>query len=111
MTGGVVLVIGKIGRNFGAGMSGGIAYIYKNEQFSKNNFNMEMIDLESINKQDEDIICNMLENHFSNTNSKIAKMILSKWGKEKNNFIKVMPKEYKIALERIAQEKINELVK
>ena len=111
MTGGVVLVIGKIGRNFGAGMSGGIAYIYKNEQFSKKNFNMEMIDLESINKQDEDIICNMLENHFSNTNSKIAKMILSKWGKEKNNFIKVMPKEYKIALERIAQEKINELVK
>ena len=111
MTGGVVLVIGKIGRNFGAGMSGGIAYIYKNEQFSKNKFNMEMIDLESIKDQDEDIISDMLENHFSNTNSKIAKMILSKWSKEKNNFIKVMPKEYKIALERIAQEKINELIK
>ena len=46
-----------------------------------------------------------------NYNSKIAKMILSKWSKEKNNFIKVMPKEYKIALERIAQEKINELIK
>ena len=111
MTGGVVLVLGKIGRNFGAGMSGGIAYIYKNEQFSKNKFNMEMIDLESIKDQDEDIISDMLENHFSNTNSKIAKMILSKWSKEKNNFIKVMPKEYKIALERIAQEKINELIK
>ena len=111
MTGGAVLVLGKIGRNFGAGMSGGIAYIYKNEQFSKNKFNMEMIDLESIKDQDEDIISDMLENHFSNTNSKIAKMILSKWSKEKNNFIKVMPKEYKIALERIAQEKINELIK
>ena len=111
MTGGAVLVLGKIGRNFGAGMSGGIAYIYKNEQFSKNKFNMEMIDLESIKDQDEDIISDMLKNHFSNTNSKIAKMILSKWGKEKNNFIKVMPKEYKIALERIAQEKINELIK
>ena len=111
MTGGAVLVLGKIGRNFGAGMSGGIAYIYKNEQFSKNKFNMEMIDLESIKDQDEDIISDMLENHFSNTNSKIAKMILSKWEKEKNNFIKVMPKEYKIALERIAQEKINELIK
>jgi glutamate synthase (ferredoxin) len=111
MTGGAVLVLGKIGRNFGAGMSGGIAYIYKNEQFSKNKFNMEMIDLESIKNQDEDIISDMLENHFSNTNSKIAKMILSKWSKEKNNFIKVMPKEYKIALERIAQEKINELIK
>ena len=111
MTGGAVLVLGKIGRNFGAGMSGGIAYIYKNEQFSKNKFNMEMIDLEPIKDQDEDIISDMLENHFSNTNSKIAKMILSKWSKEKNNFIKVMPKEYKIALERIAQEKINELIK
>ncbi|MDC0034291.1 glutamate synthase large subunit, partial [Flavobacteriaceae bacterium] len=111
MTGGAVLVLGKIGRNFGAGMSGGIAYIYINEQFSKNKFNMEMIDLESIKEQDEDIISDMLENHFSNTNSKIAKMILSKWSKEKNNFIKVMPKEYKIALERIAQEKINELIK
>ena len=111
MTGGAVLVLGKIGRNFGAGMSGGIAYIYKNEQFSKDKFNMEMIDLESIKDQDEDIISDMLENHFSNTNSKIAKMILSKWSKEKNNFIKVMPKEYKIALERIAQEKINELIK
>ena len=111
MTGGAVLVLGKIGRNFGAGMSGGIAYIYINEQFSKNKFNMEMIDLESIKDQDEDIISDMLENHFSNTNSKIAKMILSKWSKEKNNFIKVMPKEYKIALERIAQEKINELIK
>ena len=111
MTGGAVLVLGKIGRNFGAGMSGGIAYIYKNGQFSKNKFNMEMIDLESIKDQDEDIISDMLENHFSNTNSKIAKMILSKWSEEKSNFIKVMPKEYKIALERIAQEKINELIK
>ena len=111
MTGGAVLVLGKIGRNFGAGMSGGIAYIYKNEQFSKNKFNMEMIDLESIKDQDEDIISDMLKNHFSNTNSKIAKMILSKWSEEKSNFIKVMPKEYKIALERIAQEKINELIK
>ena len=111
MTGGIVLVLGNIGRNFGAGMSGGIAYIYKNEQFSETEFNMEMIDLESINNQDEDIISNLLENHFSYTNSKIAKMILSDWVKEKYNFIKVMPKEYKIALEKIAQDKINELIK
>ena len=53
----------------------------------------------------------LIENHFSYTNSKIAKMILSNWVKEKHNFIKVMPKEYKIALEKIAQEKINELIK
>ena len=111
MTGGIVLILGSIGRNFGAGMSGGISYIYKNEQFSNSNFNMEMIDLESVNVQDQDIISNMLENHLSYTNSKLANALLSKWNKEKSNFIKVMPKEYKIALEKIAQEKINQLIK
>ena len=111
MTGGIVLILGIIGRNFGAGMSGGISYIYKDEQFSNSNFNMEMIDLESVNVQDQDIISNMLENHLSYTNSKLAKALLSKWNKEKSNFIKVMPKEYKIALEKIAQEKINQLIK
>ena len=111
MTGGIVLILGKIGRNFGAGMSGGIYYIYKNEQFSNSDFNMEMIDLESVNDQDQDIISHMLENHLSYTNSKLAKALLSKWKKEKYNFIKVMPKEYKIALEKIAKEKINQLIK
>jgi glutamate synthase (ferredoxin) len=111
MTGGIVLILGKIGRNFGAGMSGGISYIYKDEQFSNSDFNMEMIDLESVNDQDQDIISHMLENHLSYTNSKLAKALLSKWKKEKYNFIKVMPKEYKIALEKIAQEKINQLIK
>ncbi len=110
MTGGTVLILGKIGRNFGAGMSGGIAYIYKEDKRSIKNFNMEMIDLETPNIQDEDIIYEMLENHFSNTNSEIAEKILSNWKNEKKNFIKVMPKEYKIALERIAKEKIDQLI-
>ena len=110
MTGGTVLILGKIGRNFGAGMSGGIAYIYKEDKSSIKNFNMEMIDLETPNFQDQDIIYEMLENHFSNTNSKVAEKILSNWKNKKKNFIKVMPKEYKIALERIAKEKIDQLI-
>ena len=110
MTGGTVLILGKIGRNFGAGMSGGIAHIYKEDKRSIKNFNMEMIDLETPNIQDEDIIYEMLENHFSNTNSKVAEKILSNWKNKKKNFIKVMPKEYKIALERIAKEKIDQLI-
>ena len=110
MTGGSVLILGKIGRNFGAGMSGGIAYIYRENKKSIENFNMEMIDLETPNIQDEDIIYEMLENHFSNTNSKVAEKILSNWKNKKKNFIKVMPKEYKIALERIAKEKIDQLI-
>ena len=110
MTGGSVLILGKIGRNFGAGMSGGIAYIYRENKKSIENFNMEMIDLETPNIQDEDIIYKMLENHFSNTNSEVAEKILSNWKNKKKNFIKVMPKEYKIALERIAKEKIDQLI-
>ena len=110
MTGGTVLILGKIGRNFGAGMSGGIAYIYKEDKSSIKNFNMEMIDLETPNFQDQDIIYEMLENHFSNTNSEVAEKILSNWKNEKKNFIKVMPKEYKLALERIAKEKIDQLI-
>ena len=110
MTGGTVLILGKIGRNFGAGMSGGIAYIYKEDKRSIKNFNMEMIDLETPNIQDQDIIYEMLENHFSNTNSEVAEKILSNWKNEKKNFIKVMPKEYKLALERIAKEKIDQLI-
>ena len=110
MTGGSVLILGKIGRNFGAGMSGGIAYIFKENKKSIENFNMEMIDLETPNIQDEDIIYKMLENHFSNTNSEVAEKILSNWKNKKKNFIKVMPKEYKIALERIAKEKIDQLI-
>ena len=110
MTGGTVLILGKIGRNFGAGMSGGIAYIYKDDKRSIKNFNMEMIDLETPNIQDEDIIYEMLENHFSHTNSEVAEKILSNWKNEKKNFLKVMPKEYKIALERIAKEKIDQLI-
>ncbi|MBL6677661.1 MAG: glutamate synthase large subunit, partial [Flavobacteriaceae bacterium] len=110
MTGGTVLIIGKIGRNFGAGMSGGIVYIYKVDKRSIKDFNMEMIDFEIPNIQDEDIIYEMLENHFSYTNSEVAEKILSNWENEKKNFIKVMPKEYKIALERIAKEKIDQLI-
>ena len=111
MTGGNVVILGKIGRNFGAGMSGGIAYIFKGDNFSKKNFNMEMIDLEKITKQDEDIIHELVENHFTNTNSDVAEAILSNWTKEKLKFIKVMPKEYKIALEKLAKEKIDQLIK
>ena len=110
MTGGTVLILGKIGRNFGAGMSGGIAYINKEDKRSMKNFNMEMIDLETPNIQDQDIIYEMLENHFSSTNSEVAEKILSNWKNEKKNFIKVMPKEYKLALERIAKEKIDQLI-
>tara|TARA_B100000575_G_scaffold54069_1_gene40589 strand:+ start:22524 stop:27029 length:4506 start_codon:yes stop_codon:yes gene_type:complete len=110
MTGGNVVILGKIGRNFGAGMSGGIAYLYKDLNFSEKNFNMEMINLENPNKQDLDMVLSLLKNHYSNTSSEIAKKIITDWEYENKKFIKVMPIEYKAALEKLAKEKINQLI-
>ena len=109
MTGGVALVLGKIGRNFAAGMSGGIAYIL-NEDLNKNHFNYEMIELETPDNQDIDLIKSLVEKHFSNTSSQIAEKIIKNWKLYKDKFIKVMPTEYKLALEKLAKEKINQII-
>ncbi|MDB4093935.1 glutamate synthase subunit alpha, partial [Flavobacteriaceae bacterium] len=111
MTGGTALILGDIGRNFAAGMSGGIAYIYKSEKFDKRNFNMEMIEFENPNDQDLDYINKLIENHFSYTSSKLAENLLTNWNKESKNFVKIMPTEYKLALEKMAKEKITEIIK
>ena len=109
MTGGVALVLGKIGRNFAAGMSGGIAYIL-NEDLNKNHFNYEMIELETPDNQDIDLIKSLVEKHFSNTSSQIAEKIIKNWKACKDKFIKVMPTEYKLALEKLAKEKIDQII-
>ena len=109
MTGGVALVLGKIGRNFAAGMSGGIAYIL-NEDLNKNHFNYEMIELETPDNQDIDLIKSLVEKHFSNTSSQIAEKIIKNWKVYKDKFIKVMPTEYKLALEKLAKEKIDQII-
>ena len=109
MTGGVALVLGKIGRNFAAGMSGGIAYIL-NEDLNKNHFNYEMIELETPDNQDIDLIKSLVEKHFSNTSSQIAEKIIKNWKIYKDKFIKVMPTEFKLALEKLAKEKINQII-
>ena len=109
MTGGVALILGKIGRNFAAGMSGGIAYIL-NEDLNKNHFNYEMIELETPDNQDIDLIKSLVEKHFSNTSSQIAEKIIKNWKLYKDKFIKVMPTEYKLALEKLAKEKINQII-
>ena len=110
MTGGSAIILGEIGRNFAAGMSGGTAYIYKTQKFDKRNFNTEMIEFEIPSAQDLDIVKNYIENHFTYTSSKIAESILNNWKKESLNFVKIMPTEYKIALEKMAKEKITEII-
>ncbi|MDA9323527.1 glutamate synthase large subunit [Flavobacteriaceae bacterium] len=111
MTGGTAIILGDIGRNFAAGMSGGVAYIYKSKKFDKRNFNQEMIEFENPSNQDLDLVKKLIENHFTYTSSKIAEKFLNNWKKESENFVKIMPTEYKLALEKMAKEKITEIIK
>ena len=111
MTGGIALILGAIGRNFAAGMSGGIAYIFKDpELYDSRNFNMESIEIEKTEKQDLDIIKDLIEKHYANTFSNIAKQIITNWELSKKMFVKIMPTEYKLALEKLAKENINQII-
>ena len=111
MTGGTAIILGDIGRNFAAGMSGGIAYIHKSKNFDKRNFNPETIEFENPSNQDLDLVKKLIENHFTYTSSKIAERFLNNWNKESKNFVKIMPTEYKLALEKMAKDKITEIIK
>ena len=99
MTGGRVVILGKTGRNFAAGMSGGIAYVYDKDDNFKNKCNMDMVELEEVDEEGSEAIKNLLTNHYKYTQSPIAKKILEDFSKEKRRFIKVMPIEYKRILE------------
>ncbi|MDH5414310.1 MAG: glutamate synthase subunit alpha, partial [Flavobacteriaceae bacterium] len=105
MTGGKIVVLGKTGRNFAAGMSGGIAYVYDKEQkFSQGLCNMEMVDLDPLDKKDQHELKKFIENHKEYTDSKLASKLLSAWNTEVKHFIKVFPTDYKKALARIMKE-------
>lgn len=95
MTGGVAVILGETGRNFGAGMSGGVAYIYDpNEQFA-NRCNMEMVELFRLGESGDDhVLQELLENHYEHTGSEKAGEILADWENLQQHFIKVYPKEY-----------------
>jgi len=95
MTGGRVVVLGKTGRNFAAGMSGGIAYIYDEERIFKNKCNLSMVELEQLSQADVDTVKGLMVNHYKNTESSIAKKILDNFNHEIRKFVKVMPIEYK----------------
>ena len=98
MTGGLVVVIGETGKNFAAGMSGGMAYIYNPEGKFEERVNAEMIDLDPLSDEDQDILRKMIRNHFSYTSSTVALDILNDWDQQKGHFVKVMPKDYKAVL-------------
>lgn len=99
MTGGRVVVLGDTGRNFAAGMSGGIAYVYDVKGNFASMCNKEMVDLDAVSNDDADELKTMIENHFNNTKSSVAKFILDDFENQLKNFVKVFPRDYKKVLQ------------
>ena len=104
MTGGIAVVLGSTGCNFGAGMSGGVAYVYDPEKKLEENCNMDMIELFKLNEKGNDsVLKEILEKHVKFTGSEKAKSLLNNWKKEQENFVKVYPKEYRHINEIMAE--------
>ena len=100
MTGGRVVVLGETGRNFGAGMSGGVAFIYDPYQRFADRCNMGMVGLEPVESQeDKTELRRFLEAHVAETASSRASQILGAWEAEVPHFVKVMPHDYKRVLD------------
>jgi glutamate synthase (NADPH/NADH) large chain len=93
--------LGETGRNFAAGMSGGIAYVYNVQHNFDSLCNKEMVDLDNIEREDEKLLQDMISRHYQFTNSTVAKFILNDFENQLKNFVKVFPKDYKrILVER-----------
>jgi glutamate synthase (NADPH/NADH) large chain len=106
MTGGKVVVLGATGRNFGAGMSGGFAYVLDVDgEFSKR-CNPSMVDLEPLADSDESAVKRMVENHVRYTNSRRGAEVLAHWAQYRPKFVKVFPKEYRRALAELGQKRV-----
>ncbi|MFN4284937.1 MAG: glutamate synthase large subunit [Lacibacter sp.] len=98
MTGGRAVILGSTGRNFGAGMSGGIAYVYDVQGNFAQNCNPEMIDLDPLDQNDALELKQLIQNHAAATGSAVARFILDDFENQLRNFIKVFPRDYKKAL-------------
>jgi len=100
MTGGRALILGKTGRNFAAGMSGGIAWVYDPEDTFTENCNTEMVDLDPLSAKDKEQIVTLLRKHVQITGSTVAKSLLENWEEALLKFVKVFPREYKKVLQQ-----------
>ncbi|MEO6712125.1 MAG: glutamate synthase-related protein, partial [Mycobacteriales bacterium] len=102
MTGGRVVVLGRTGRNFGAGMSGGIAYVFDPDDTFANRLNLEMVDLDFLDETDLEWLRAAVREFERETSSSVAARLLGRWHEEVRHFKKVMPKDYKRVLEAAA---------
>lgn len=107
MTGGIAVILGEVGRNFGAGMSGGIAYVFDENKTFERKCNSEDLNLLPVDEAADIIqLKQLIETHYNSTLSPIAQRILENWEKSLPLFIKVFPEEYKQALIRLEKEKL-----
>ncbi|MFY9326808.1 MAG: glutamate synthase-related protein [Georgfuchsia sp.] len=134
MTGGTVVVLGQTGRNFAAGMSGGVAYVLDEDGQFEKRCNLAMValeplpeeiatsetgeleghgqvDLRHLGRADEELLTSLIARHVEYTGSERAKDILQRWAEYRTRFVKVMPHEYRRALKEMAQSKTAEMQK
>ncbi|SIS21515.1 glutamate synthase large subunit [Williamsia sterculiae] len=102
MTGGRVVVLGDTGRNFAAGMSGGVAYVYDPHGKLPANLNSELVELDTLDDEDTEFLQSTLNTHANETGSPVAQAILDDWSERVGDFAKVMPRDFKRVLEAIA---------
>ena len=103
MTGGRVVILGRTGRNFAAGMSGGVAYVYDPDEELSDNLNIEMVDVETLDSDDAEFLHGIIQAHVDATDSAVGQRILADWRGQQRHFIKVMPRDYKKVLQAIAE--------
>ncbi len=122
MTGGTVVVLGQTGRNFAAGMSGGIAYVLDMEGSFEKRCNPSMVTLEKVlpaakqaddgtrhnGRADEELLQALIQKHLDETGSDVARAILADWAKYRAKFVKVFPNEYRRALKEMAAKQVKE---
>jgi glutamate synthase domain-containing protein 3 len=105
MTGGRVVVLGPTGRNFAAGMSGGIAYVYDKDRRFERRCNVDLVDLEEMTDEDAVEVQALIKEHIMRTGSLVGRNLLASWERARERFVKVMPRDYKRALaERAARD-------
>jgi glutamate synthase domain-containing protein 2/glutamate synthase domain-containing protein 1/glutamate synthase domain-containing protein 3 len=103
MTGGIVVVLGRTGRNFAAGMSGGIAYVYDKERGFRDRCNLDLVDLEELDESDETRVRELISEHVARTGSMAGRNVLASWPRARERFVKVMPRDYRRVLEEQRQ--------
>jgi len=105
MTGGRVVVLGTTGRNFAAGMSGGVAYVYDKDRRFEGRCNLELVDLDELTEEDEPEVKALISEHAQRTGSLVARNLLASWERSRERFVKVMPRDYKrVMAERAERE-------